>query len=332
MSIKKVSQNNYLVDVRSSGRNGKRYRKKFDTKTEVQAYEKYILAQHHNKEWVDRPKDTRNISELIPLWWLHHGSQLKDGDNDLKRVNSVNELLGNPRVCDITPRFIADFAAMRLQNIKATTYNRDISVLSSVFTQLIKSEIVYGENPFKGKKQKEKRIELSFLTAEQIRLLLNVLDDDALLIAKVCLSRGARWGEGMGLQATDVHDQKITFPDTKNSKSRTVPISRDLFEELRVWKQSGRLFRDCYKQLRYRLKARCGFELSKGQASHVLRHTFASHFMMNDANLLVLQKILGHSDIKMTMRYAHLAPDYLTEAVDKNPLSQMKKVSTVRPH
>ncbi len=39
----------------------------------------------------------------------------------------------------------------------------------------------------------------------------------------------------------------------------------------------------------------------------MLRHTFASHFMMNGGNILVLQHVLGHTDIKMTMRYAHFA-------------------------
>ena len=61
--------------------------------------------------------------------------------------------------------------------------------------------------------------------------------------------------------------------------------------------------------------------LPDGQMSHVLRHTFASHFMMNGGNILVLQRILGHTDIKMTMRYAHFAPDHLDEAVRLNPLA-----------
>jgi hypothetical protein len=94
MSISKLDDGKYLVDVRPSGRNGKRYRRKFPSKGEAQKYEKYILAQHHNKEWLDAPKDTRRISELIPLWYLHYGSKLKDGENDLKRVTAVNKLLG----------------------------------------------------------------------------------------------------------------------------------------------------------------------------------------------------------------------------------------------
>lgn len=50
---------------------------------------------------------------------------------------------------------------------------------------------------------------------------------------------------------------------------------------------------------------------------HALRHTFASHYMMSGGNILTLQKILGHSDIKMTMIYAHLAPDYLGDEMDR---------------
>ncbi|WP_217987841.1 tyrosine-type recombinase/integrase [Halomonas salipaludis] len=62
-----------------------------------------------------------------------------------------------------------------------------------------------------------------------------------------------------------------------------------------------------------------GIQLPKGQRSHVLRHTFASHFVMNGGNLLTPQKILGHQSIQMTMRYAHLAPDHLVEAVKYGP-------------
>jgi len=40
---------------------------------------------------------------------------------------------------------------------------------------------------------------------------------------------------------------------------------------------------------------------------------------MNGGNILALQKILGHSSLNMTMKYAHLAPDYLKEVLEKNP-------------
>ena len=65
--------------------------------------------------------------------------------------------------------------------------------------------------------------------------------------------------------------------------------------------------------------------LPPGQATHVMRHTFASHFMINGGNILVLQKILGHSSLTVTMRYAHLAPDHLNEARQLNPLAAWRK-------
>jgi len=63
-------------------------------------------------------------------------------------------------------------------------------------------------------------------------------------------------------------------------------------------------------------QAQCRAKLERHFRFHDLRHTFASHFMMNGGNLYDLQKILGHSNIEMTMRYAHLTPDHLVEAIN----------------
>lgn len=69
---------------------------------------------------------------------------------------------------------------------------------------------------------------------------------------------------------------------------------------------------------------RCGFDTPR-QLTHILRHTFASHFMMAGGDILTLQRILGHSSIQVTMRYAHLSPSHLQAAVQLSPLSQMKE-------
>jgi site-specific recombinase XerD len=45
--------------------------------------------------------------------------------------------------------------------------------------------------------------------------------------------------------------------------------------------------------------------------------------MMNGGNILTLQKILGHSDLKVTMRYSHLAPDFMQQALLLSPLENL---------
>jgi site-specific recombinase XerD len=55
---------------------------------------------------------------------------------------------------------------------------------------------------------------------------------------------------------------------------------------------------------------------------HVLRHTYASHLAMRGASLLEIKELLGHSDLSITMRYAHLSPNARRAAVkllDRDP-------------
>ena len=62
-----------------------------------------------------------------------------------------------------------------------------------------------------------------------------------------------------------------------------------------------------------RSQKRAGF--SRLIRFHDLRHTFASHFMMNGGNIYDLQKILGHTTLEMTQLYAHMSPAHLAEAI-----------------
>ncbi|EOV1091548.1 tyrosine-type recombinase/integrase [Vibrio fluvialis] len=128
--------------------------------------------------------------------------------------------------------------------------------------------------------------------------------------------------EAAHLRGSNVHNNKITFVDTKNGKNRTVPITTELYKEIKN-SSNGQLFSVSYQDL-YNEFNRLNFDLPSGQAMHVLRHTFASHFMMNGGNILTLRQILGHATIMQTMTYAHLAPDYLNEATTLNPLTTLR--------
>lgn len=71
-----------------------------------------------------------------------------------------------------------------------------------------------------------------------------------------------------------------------------------------------------------------GCHVPKRRPWHLLRHTFASHFMMSGGNVLTLQKLLGHSRLETTLIYAHLAPDHLASEVARLTFAQRLLPST----
>ena len=168
--------------------------------------------------------------------------------------------------------------------------------------------------------------EMAYLTIEEIRTLLaeceNRRSKDLTTIVKICLATGARWSEAEGLKVNQIRAGQIIYVKTKGKKNRAVPITEKLQAELPSNRKAQLLFQPCYSAFRKAMQ-RAGIETPAGQLTHVLRHTFASHFMMNGGNILVLQRILGHTDIKVTMRYAHLAPEHLADAMLLNPLNFM---------
>lgn len=320
MSIKKLEGGQYEVDVYPRGRNGKRIRRRFDKKQEAVLFERYVLVNADKKEWLGASVDRRNLSELLEAWWLLYGQTLENGEIEKRHLNKTIRALGDPAINRLNKRMIAQHRSQRLEDgISAATINRDIYRLSGMFSALIKMEEFRKENPCKGLEPlKETPPAMTYLTKSEIGRLLETLTGDDRRVALVCLSTGARWGEGSTLRGEQVNHGRVTFLKTKNGKNRTVPISEELEEEIKT-SDTGPLFKVDYENFCERLK-KVKPDLPRGQATHVLRHTFASWFMMNGGNIIALQQILGHASIQQTMVYAHLAPDYLKHAVTLNPL------------
>lgn len=107
---------------------------------------------------------------------------------------------------------------------------------------------------------------------------------------------------------------------TKSRQILTISIIKSFYSK--IFKNHSILFTLYYSAFRSTIK-RANIELPHRQSSHVLRHTFASHFMMSGGNILVLKRILGHTDIKMTMRYSHFTPEHLNDALMFNPLAKL---------
>ncbi|MGJ3445081.1 phage integrase [Enterobacter sp. PTB] len=324
MAIKKLDDGRYRVDIRPNGVAGKRVRKAFNTKAEAQGFERYALVNYHSKEWLNRPADKRALEELIDLWWVYFGRNERYGEDMKARLKKVCREMRNPRVSHITSKSLTEYRSEKLHaGLKASSINRDLFALSSMFTALIDAEVFSNENPVRAlRKLKVCTPEMAFLSDEEISSLIAVLTGDLLNLAILCLSTGLRWGEASELRAEQIMGERVVLSQTKNGKGRTIPISPEIRERVKT-KRTGRLFRVDYREFRQILKT-LKPDLPKGQATHVLRHTFASHFMMNGGNIVTLQKILGHSTIQQTMVYAHFSPDYLQEATKFNPLNENK--------
>ncbi|WP_244230831.1 tyrosine-type recombinase/integrase [Vibrio ouci] len=170
--------------------------------------------------------------------------------------------------------------------------------------------------------------ELAFLANDQINPFLARIRQDSspsaeqvYVACKVCLATGARIGEALSLKRSQVSQYKLLFTETKGKKNRSVPISPALYSALLDAAVSEySVFNVSYHSVWECVKRALPEYVPSGQATHILRHTFASHFMMNGGDILVLQRILGHRKIEQTMAYAHFSPDHLMQAVHLNPL------------
>lgn len=330
MAIKKTTSG-WLVDIQPGGRGSKRYRKTFGSKGEALAFEAWLTTQViQNPEWAPQKRDLRKLKDLVELWFEHHGKQLRAGRDTYNRLLAMCEAMGNPPANNFNAAMFAVYRTKRISDgITLNCINREHAYLRAVFNELRRIGEWKKENPLRDVRQfKVEDRELSYLTIEEIKVLLGILKKrsiSAYLIAKICLSTGARWSEAEELKTTQLKNNQITFYRTKSGKNRTVPITEELAREIESVKPphfSTRYFKNAYEDFRRAIES-SGIKLLPGQLTHVLRHSFASHFMMNGGNILTLQKILGHSSITMTIKYAHLAPEHLQEARTLNPLSNL---------
>lgn len=153
MAIKKLDDGRYEVDIRPTGRNGKRIRRKFDKKSEAVAFEKYTLYNHHNKEWLSKPTDKRRLSELTQIWWDLKGKHEEHGKSNLGKIEIFTKITNDPCAFQITKSLISQYCATRRsQGIKPSSINRDLTCISGMFTALIEAELFFGEHPIRGTK------------------------------------------------------------------------------------------------------------------------------------------------------------------------------------
>jgi integrase len=146
-------------------------------------------------------------------------------------------------------------------------------------------------------------------------------------ISKIAVLSGLRKDNIFSLKGSfiDFHTRMLNTPETKNSEFLKVPMSQPLVDLLNsiprhaesecVFQKpdGGRYQNIDFDQFKEFLK-KAGID--EGFHFHGLRYTAASHVVMSGVDLATAKEILGHRDISMTMRYAHLAPDHKRKALE----------------
>ena len=132
---------------------------------------------------------------------------------------------------------------------------------------------------------------------------------------------GLRIGELQLLRVDNINDGKIYIVSTnkartKSGKFRVVGLNENAMKALDNFDLTGEYL---FPKIKHRSSigtalARCCQRAGIKQGNwgtHVLRHTYASHLAMAGVDLASIQNVMGHADIKTTMRYIHLSPNHL---------------------
>jgi integrase len=211
-------------------------------------------------------------------------------------------------------------------------YQNDIkTLLISIGKYALKNDLTKNDFTKYIKKTTIDNTRERFLTKEEIQQLYDYykFDKENLLFVKLALTTGARLMSLVNLLKKDIDfaHQLITLKDYKSNSTYknflTDDVKELLEEHTKNLKASDRIFNtNPQKSILNTLNKLFNADIENDDTKskvviHTLRHTFASHLAMNGTPIYTIQKLMNHRDIKMTLRYAKLAPDSGRDAVVK---------------
>jgi integrase len=257
-------------------------------------------------------------------------------EQDEDHIETLSPILKEIAVADLTAgrleSALADIAEER--EWAPATFNRYKATVSGIF-QLAMLNGKAQTNPARQIRKREENDErVRFLTVDEERALMDVVRSECPereLEIITAIHSGMRRSEqyrtaqvpdgGLKWEYINFRAGKhgvIRLPRSKGNKPREIPMNSVLHETLRSIPQridSPYVFEgtDPAKWFAKLLQA-AGI---KNFVWHDLRHTFGSRLAMKGVPILQICKLMGHSDVKVTMRYAHLQPGHLADAVEK---------------
>jgi integrase len=248
---------------------------------------------------------------------------------------SFQSVCGDKLLSAYTLKDVETFKSIRIRTCAPTTVNIEFRSLRAAFTKAVKWQFL-RDNPFVNSSPIKipERLPVHF-SREDFRLFMSMVREpflkDLFLFAALT---GLRQGEilNLGWRNVDIERRLIIVANsdsfvTKSGRCRMVPMNDHVFELLcgraatrgfseRVFHRRGRPLSQSYVEHRFKYylrEARLDDELK----FHSLRHTFATWLVQSGVGLYQVQKLLGHSDIRTTEVYSHLASEELHSAVNR---------------
>lgn len=261
----------------------------------------------------------------------HRPASIKKFEHGLKKFLSFRKV---KYLNEITPALLDECAVTLKAQIKskyAPGLNRDIRAIKTAMRQAEFWDMIPPQTWRKVSKFKEVKGRVEYHTPEEIKQILKIFNPNWQLAVRLGFQAGLRRGEMAMLKWADVdfENNQIYVAPNKTEGHRFVPMVPQLRKALESAKKRAEkgdefvlnmgenryspyyLSAFYTKETKEKLPFKCGL--------HKLRHTFASHLVQNGVDLYRVSKLLGHSSIKMTEIYAHLAPADLKSAVTKLP-------------
>jgi len=249
-----------------------------------------------------------------------------------KYIKHLSPKFGKANVASIKKDDIQKFRqSLQAQEKAESTINGITQLLGTIINYSIKQKELNIINPCVGISNLSTNNERErYLTTDEVKHLLEYIDDErVLLFVKLSLSTGGRLQTILHIKKKDINlvQNTITLHDIKNNSTYTGFINNDLKilleEHIHTLKLDDYILSRRHTRLSDNAMARTirpilnklfnkdlQIDDRKNRVViHTFRHTFASHLAINGTPIFTIQKLMNHKDIKMTMRYAKLAPD-----------------------
>jgi integrase len=276
-------------------------------------------------DWLDRPMHDFNLFAIegVRQRWKKGGMQPRSINRDIQRLQSVLSRAVEWRILPKHP-------LAGLKPLKADRTGR-VRFLNEDEEDALRAALQTREEALR-----QARSRFNIWREERGRKALPEREGDYLdhlrPLVMLALNTGLRRGELLGLTWGAVNFTgrmlTVTAATAKSGHTRRIPLNREALEVLTAWhgrqgkpKSDALVFPSPAGERMKRIDTSWASLMKTAKLKsfrlHDCRHHFASKLVQAGVDLYTVKELLGHSEIAMTERYSHLAPDNLRAAVEK---------------